>query len=85
MVDVGHVIHGMLEASGLSAPDVSRKVGRSRTWVATVGNPRRDPSLSTVARVADACGYRVAVLDGDGREVLTVEPPPESPLGPASP
>ena len=77
MVKVGDVVHRIIVESGLSAPDVSRRAGRSRTWATTVGDPKRDPSLSTVARVADACGYRVAVLDDAGRGVLSVEPPRE--------
>lgn len=38
-----------------------------------MGAPSRSPSLATVCDVAGALGYRVAVLDGAGRVVGTIE------------
>lgn len=76
-MQVGDVIKAMRQAAGLTQVELSKRVGRARSWAGVVEDPKRDPSLSTVARVADACGYRVAVLDSAGREVLGVEPPRE--------
>lgn len=40
-----------------------------------MGAPSRSQALATVCDVADVLGYRVAVLDGAGRVVGTIEAP----------
>lgn len=62
-------------AAGVPLVELSRRCGRSSAWAATVGAPSRSPALATVCDVSGAPGYRVAVLDGAGRVVGTIEAP----------
>lgn len=74
-MQVNDCIKGMARAAGVSLAEVSRRLGRSERWASVVGAPGRSPALATVADVADALGYRLAVLDGAGRVVSTIEAP----------
>lgn len=55
--------------------ELSRRFGRSSALAATVGAPLRSQALATVCDVAGALGYHLAVLDGAGRVVGTIEAP----------
>lgn len=62
-------------AAGVPLVELSRRCGRSSAWAATVCAPSRSQALTTVCDVADAFCYRLAVLDGAGRVVGTIEAP----------
>lgn len=74
-MQVNTCIKDLAAAAGVSLVELSRRCGRSSAWAATVGAPSRSPALATVCDVAGALGYRVAVLDGAGRVVGTIEAP----------
>lgn len=67
------VLLRLAAAAGVPLVELSRRCGRSSAWAATVGAPSRSTELSTVCDVAGALGYSVAVLDGAGRVVGTIE------------
>lgn len=75
-MQVNDCIKGMARAAGVSLAEVSRRLGRSERWASVVGAPGRSPALATVADVADACGFALAVVDREtGETVGTIEPP----------
>lgn len=74
-MQVNDCIKGMARTAGVSLAEVSRRMGRSERWASVVGAPSRSPALATVADVADVLGYRLAVFDGAGRVVGTIEAP----------
>ena len=74
-MQVNTCVKAMAAAAGVPLAEVSRRLGRSASWAATVGAPTRSPALATVCDVADVLGYRLAVLDGAGRVVGTIEAP----------
>lgn len=66
------------QRSGLTSRAVSEAMGRSPSWLsATLARPRTSEA-STVAELADVCGYRLALVPG--REALppgsiVIDPP----------
>ena len=71
----GEAVRFMVGHSGLSYRAVSRLCGRASSWASVVGTPSRDPSLSAVCRVAEACGFTIALMDAEGRAVAFLEAP----------
>lgn len=64
----------MADRSGKSRDELSRTMGRSPSYVRTLLARGSDLSTSTLAALADACGYRLTVSPVDGGEPVTVEP-----------
>ncbi len=55
---------------------VSAALDKSQAWTRNVAAPGRSPALATVADIADALGYRLAVVDVEtGETVGTIDPP----------
>ena len=78
------ILSKMINASGIPADEVSRRLGHSRSWASVSIRPGRDPKLSTVAAVADVTGHEVAILDADSGEVVAIiDPPPKDPKKPS--
>ena len=70
----GEVMKWMREAAGLSQRSLSASLGRSSSWVGVSENPARDPSLSTVCKVASACGFGLEVYKlSSGESVAKIE------------
>ncbi len=75
-MQVNTCIREMLNNRGVSPRKVSVELGRSTEYVRNVAAPGRSPALATVADIADALGYRLAVVDvTTGEEVGTIDPP----------
>ncbi len=74
-MQVNTCIKDLAAVAGVPLVELSRRCGRSSAWAATVGAATRSPALATVCDVADALGYHLAVLDGAGRVVGTIEAP----------
>lgn len=75
-MQVNTCIKAIARAAGLSLSEVSRRCGHSPSWASVLGLPSRSPALATVADVADACGFALAVVDREtGETVGTIEPP----------
>lgn len=76
-MQVDAVIRKLLEISGLTTRGMAAACGRSSSWTARALS-RDDPRLSTVARVADAAGVDVALVErSTGRVVGVVDVPTE--------
>lgn len=72
----GGVLRFMRECAGLSQRGLSSAIDRNASFISVVENPDRDPSLSTVCRVASACGYGLGVYDRTtGATVAKIEAP----------
>lgn len=56
--------------------ELSRSMGRTSNWIATMLSNGTKPRLDTAAAIADACGYELVVRErSTGRELGRVEPP----------
>lgn len=65
-------IKTMLEESGLTGTEVSRRLGKTRKYMSTIVSTNRIPQLDTLAKMADSMGYQV-VIRGHGSEYV-IEP-----------
>ena len=74
-MEVDTCVKQMIRGSGHSLGGVSKALGRSKVWATTVGREGRSPSLAAVAMVAEAVGYRLAVIDADGNIVDVIHAP----------
>lgn len=69
-------VRSLAAHAGMTLYDVSRACGQAVAW-ARVSADRDGVQLETVARVADACGCDVALIDREtGEELGRIEPPP---------
>jgi len=62
-------IKTMLEESGLTGTEVSRRLGKSRKYMSTILTTNRIPQLDTLAKMADSMGYQV-IIRGHGAEYV---------------
>ena len=61
--------------SGVSLYEVSRRLGRSEAWAGMVSK-RPGVQAATLARIAEACGCDLVVVDREtGERVATIDPP----------
>lgn len=75
-MQAGACIRAMVRERGASLAGISRSLGKSDRWAGMVSAPGRSPALATVAEIADALGYDVAIVDREtGERLGTVEPP----------
>jgi hypothetical protein len=84
-MDILDCIKKMIEASGKSARQVSRDLGRSPTYLGTTFANGSDVGASNAARIARLLGWRLAFVrdDGDSREELEVTQRADSDQGTA--
>ena len=75
-MQVGACIRAMVRDRGASMRGLSVDMGRSPDYVRVAAAPTRSPALATVAEIADALGYDVAIIDRESGERLgTIDPP----------
>jgi antitoxin component HigA of HigAB toxin-antitoxin module len=55
---------------GWSLSDLSRAIGRAANTSTTVLYHRRATTVDTLLRMIDALGLRVALIDGEGRDIM---------------
>jgi hypothetical protein len=84
-MDILDCIRKMIEASGKSARQVSRDLGRSPNYLGATFAHGSDVGASNAARIARLLGWRLAFVrdDGDYREELEVTPRANSNQGTA--
>ena len=76
-MDSNAAVRRMLDLEGMSRADLSRAMGRSASYGTVLLSQRSDLRSSTLAEVADACGYDLAVVRrADGQTIGTIDPPP---------
>lgn len=64
-MDPQHAIKRMVDASGRSASDVSRSIGKSRSYLSVLQKQGSDPRTKNLARIAHECGYRLVLRNDD--------------------
>lgn len=84
-MDILDCIKQMIEASGKSARQVSRDLGRSPNYLGATFANGSDVGASNAARIARLLGWRLAFVrdDGDSRDELEVTPRDDSNQGTA--
>ncbi len=84
-MDILDCIKQMIEASGKSARQVSRDLGRSPNYLGATFANGSDVGASNAARIARLLGWRMVFVrdDGDAREELEVTPRADSNQGSA--
>lgn len=65
-MDAQTAIEGMIKKSGLTPAELSKALGKSRTYVYSLRSQGSIPSLDTFARLAHECGYKVMLETKDG-------------------
>lgn len=74
-MECGEVLRFMLSRSGKSQRDISKACGKSPTWASAL-LAKQVPQLDTVARIADATGLDVVLVDrATGERVAVVDVP----------
>lgn len=71
-MDTHAAIRHMVKASGLSAYQVSRDIGRTLSYVSTVLQ-RAATTTDTMADIAHACGYRLILASEDGKDSIELD------------
>lgn len=75
-MDTSDVLRTLIDRSGMSQREVSRRLGKAPTWASTTLGKGSDSQLGTVAAVADLAGCDVVVVDrATGETVAVVDRP----------
>ena len=64
MIKVGEILRQARKRAGLNQGQVAQRAGLLQSGVSRVESGRVEPELSTLVRLADACGIEVR-LDGE--------------------
>jgi len=79
LADVGHRIRCIRAGQGLNLEQLARLTGISAPALSLIETGKRDPRLTTLARIADALRVPLATLIADGSD--TAEPSAPKPDG----
>lgn len=71
-MDITDCTKEMLKRSGIRQSELSRRLGKSRSYVATTLNKRADIGASNAAKMAELMGYRLSFRRG--KEEIEVTP-----------
>lgn len=66
-------IQAMISATGISKRSASLRAGLAETYVNNYTTKNMVPGIDVLARIADACGMRLQMTDGD--DVIVIDPP----------
>lgn len=72
-MDAQTAIEGMIKKSGLTPAELSKAMGKSRTYIYSLKSQGSIPSLDTFARLAHECGYKVMLSTADGSKSVELE------------
>ena len=64
-MNANDAMRAMIEASGKSGRQVAREIGRSESFVSSTLAQGVCPRADTLARVAEACGYKIIAVPKD--------------------
>lgn len=64
-VTLQEMIRDMVARSGLSAAEISRRIGRSSGYLGVMLHNETMPGADLLTDIAACCGYYVVVTDGD--------------------
>lgn len=65
-MEAWEAVRGMMGASGVGPSELSRRLGRSRSYITASIAQGGVPRLDTFARIARTCGYRLVLETEDG-------------------
>lgn len=68
------VIRDMLAREGVTARDVSRRMGRHDAYLSVTLNRGSVPRTDTFAKMADALGYDLVVVNRDDGHEMRIDP-----------
>ena len=64
-MNANDAMRAMIESSGKSGRQVAREIGRSESFVSSTLAQGVCPRTDTLARVAEACGYKIVIVPQD--------------------
>ncbi len=70
----GDAIRHMCEVSGKGSTIVSKDIGRVSSFVGTILSRGSVPKADTLAEIAEACGYQLALIGHGEQIVIEYEP-----------
>lgn len=70
-MDSSKLIRNLVADSGDSMREISRRIGQSDTYVASIVGRGSTPRADTLARIANACGFRIVATNGTNEYELT--------------
>lgn len=76
-MDSAKLIRTMMDESGMRGVDLSRAMGRSSVYMATVLSRNSVPRLDTFTEMANAMGYEVVIRGHGSEHLIMVEPSEE--------
>lgn len=62
-------IKRMMETSGVGPSDLSRRIGKARTYISSTIAHGSVPRVDTMARIAHECGYRLFLVGDGGSDI----------------
>ncbi len=69
------VLREIISKEGLSATEVSKRIGKTRQYMTTLFSHHRIPQADTMARICDVVGYDLLVRSRDDGYEITIDPP----------
>lgn len=73
IMDTKEAIKRMMESKRYSARALSMAIGKDPNAVSTMFSRNSNTNVVTLAKMADALGYKLQLTDGN--ETLTIDPP----------
>lgn len=67
-------IRHMCDTAGKGTTIVSREIGRGSSFVGSILSRGSVPKADTLAEIAEACGYELALISRDEKIVIEYEP-----------
>lgn len=64
----GSIVRRVRRRAGISQAELARRLGTSQSVVARWESGRVSPTISTLSRIADACGFSLRVYLGERNE-----------------
>ena len=71
-MEVADAMRKMVDESGLTRSQISARMGRYDSYISQLLTRPSVPGADTVAAVAHACGYRLALVPMDGGDTIPI-------------
>ena len=73
-MDASKALRSLVDASGLTHRQIAHKLGKYDSYVSQILTRSNAPGADTLASIAHACGYHLALVpDGDGEMIVIGE------------
>lgn len=67
------VLKTIMDREGISAAEMSRRLGKSRLYMSTIFNNQRVPTVGTITRVCEELNYELLVRSCDDGFEITID------------